>query len=99
MSGHPGITQVCSPFASNAESAPSPKTRAKNKMSSHSTKEIEKPRHQNNNARALLRANDVRSVQNEIGDFRAIDVRGGRRKINQKSLRSALSSTITKPIE
>jgi hypothetical protein len=36
-------------------------------------------------ASVFLRANDVRSVQNKIGDFRAIDVRGGRLKINQKA--------------
>jgi hypothetical protein len=31
----------------------------------------------------LLRANDVRGY--ELGDFRAIDVRGGRLKINQQA--------------
>jgi hypothetical protein len=91
VTGHPGITQVCSPCASNAESAPSPKTRAKNKMSSHSTKKQLPWKFKNRafktitNARVFLRANDVRGVQNKIGDFHAIDVRGGRLKINQKA--------------
>jgi hypothetical protein len=92
MFRHPGIIQVCNPCASNAESAPSPQTRAKNKMSSHSTKEQRTWKFKNRafktitNAHAFLRANDVRSVQNEIGNFRAIDVRGGRLKINQKAI-------------
>jgi hypothetical protein len=55
--------------------ASGPKTRAKNKTSSHSTT-VAPNQEKITNARVLLRANDVRGVQtctDEIGDFRAID--------------------------